>query len=508
MEGGFGITDGFVNALSLTNLAYALTGCVLGTVVGMLPGLGPAATLALLLPLINYLDPVAAMILFSGIFYGAMYGGSTTSILMNIPGEASSVATCLDGFPMTKQGRAGEALAIAAIGSFIAGTAGVLLLTVAGPAIAEVALLFGPSEQFGLVLFSLATIIAFSGVQISKGLIIGLAGVALACIGLDPLSGKDRLVFGVPELRSGLDIIPILMGLFGVAEVMIAAEDKIASIYQGKIGRLIPRGRDLRNGLLASLRGTGVGLATGLIPGMNAAVTTFISYDLEKRISKTPERFGRGAIEGVAAPEANNNAVTMSGFIPLFAFGIPTMPTFAILLSVLMIFGLTPGPLLFTHHAEFTWTVIASMYIGNIMLLIFNLPLVGLWARIALIPYRILGPVILGICFIGAYSLRNNMFDVWTTVVFGLIGYVMKKRGWPLPPLILGFILGPMLETKLRASLQLSDGSISIFFTRPITLAFVVLAVLVTAMSIRWLLKNKPATLAESALSARPEKEG
>jgi putative tricarboxylic transport membrane protein len=436
-----------------------------------------------------------------------MYGGSTTSILMNIPGEASSVVTCIDGFAMTKKGRAGEALAIAAIASFIAGTGGVLLLTLAGPAIADVALLFGPSEQFGLVLFSLATIIAFSGVELSKGLLAGLLGILLASVGLDPLSGKERLVFGSPELLSGLDVIPILMGLFGVAEVMSGAEEKIASIYQGKLGRLIPRGRELKNGLFASLRGTGIGLVTGLIPGMNAAITTFISYDIEKRVSRTPERFGQGAIEGVASPEANNNAVTMSGFIPLFVFGIPTMPTFAILLSVLMIFGLSPGPMLFSQHGEFTWTVIASMYIGNVMLLIFNLPLVGLWARISLIPYRILGPVILGISFIGAYSLRNNMFDVWTTVFFGLIGFAMKKRGWPLPPLILGFILGPMLETELRASLQLSDGSLSIFFTRPITLGFVILAAAISAMSIRGLFKAKPAAMSEPA-AAHPEKNG
>jgi len=491
MSGDFNIISGLVTALAPVNLMYCFIGCVLGTVVGMLPGLGPAATLAMLLPLINYIDPTSAMIMFAGIFYGAMYGGSTTSILMNIPGEASSVATCIDGFQMTKQGRAGEALAIAAIGSFIAGTAGVVLLTFMGPRVADFALVFGPPEQFGLVFFSLASIVAFSGRTPLKGIAAGLIGIALACIGLDPLSGKERLVFDFGTLRSGLDVIPLLMGLFGVAEVLVSAEEKIEAIFKGKLGRLIPRGEELKRGLNASLRGTIVGLVAGLIPGMHSAITTFISYDLEKRIAKDPDRFGRGAIEGVAAPEANNNAMAMSGFVPLFVFGIPTMPIFAILLSVLVILGLSPGPLLFTRHADFTWTVIASMYIGNVMLLILNLPLVGLWAKLCLIPYRILGPIILGICFLGAYSLRNNMLDVWTTALFGIVGFAMRKRGWPVAPMILGFILGPMLEKNMRASLQLSDGSLSIFVTRPITLAFIVLGVMLCVLSVRWLMVRK-----------------
>ncbi len=491
-----GLLEGFITVLSPINLGYCFLGCVLGTAVGMLPGLGPAATMAMLIPLAAYMPQAGAIIMLSGILYGAMYGGSTTSILMNVPGEASSVATCIDGFQMTKQGRAGEALAIAAIGSFIAGTGGVLLLSIAGPTIADFALYFGPPEYFGLVIFSLTALMSFSGRELFKGVATGMVGMMLACIGLDPVTAKYRLVFGISNFISGMDVVPILMGLFGVTEVLISADQKIASVYQGKLGRLIPRGQELKRGLLASLRGTASGLVFGLFPGMIASVTTFISYDIEKRISNYPEQFGKGVIEGVAAPEANNNAVCQAGFIPLFAFGIPTMPVFAILLAVLMMYGLSPGPLLFSAHGDFTWAVIASMYIGNVMLLVLNLPLVGLWAKLCLIPYKFLGPGILGMCFIGAYSLRNSMFDVWTCIFFGIVGYALKKRNWPAPPLILGFILGPMLEQHLRASLQTSGGSMDFVF-KPIPLIFIALAIFLVAFNLRF----------RSAASGLEEKE-
>lgn len=482
---GSGLLDGFIGALSLSNLWYCFLGCLLGTIVGVLPGLGPAATMAILLPLMSYVPPTGSIIMLSGIYYGAMYGGSTTSILINVPGEAASVATCLDGFQMTKKGRAGEALAIAAIGSFIAGTAGTVLLSIAGPILADLALNFGPPEYFGLVLFGLTTLLSFSGRQILKGIIAGLVGMVLACVGLDPVSGKTRLVFGVSQFLAGINVIPILMGLFGFAEVLASAEEGIISVYQGRLGRLIPRGQELRKGLIASLRGTVSGLALGLLPGMIASLTTFIAYDIEKRISKYPMQFGTGVIEGVAGPEAANNATAQAGFIPLMALGIPTAPVYAILLAALMIYGLLPGPLLFKQHGVFVWSVIASMYIGNVMLLILNLPLVGLWARLCLIPYRILGPLILGICFVGTYSLRNNMFDVWICIFFGMVGYVMRKRNWPVPPLILGVILGDMFEQNFRSSLQMSGGSISIFFTRPIPLLFIGLAIFSVIISRR-----------------------
>ena len=479
------LLEGFSNALTLTNLGYCFVGSVLGTVVGVLPGLGPAATTAILLPLTGYLPPTGAMIMLFGIIYGAMYGGSTTSILMNVPGESSSMVTCIDGYKMTKQGRAGEALAIAAIGSFIAGTAGVMLLSVVGPTLASIGLSFGPPEFFALVLFGFTTILSFTGGNIFKALIAGLVGMLLAGVGLDPLSGRDRLVFGISSLYAGLDVVTMLMGLFGIAEVLSSAEEGIVSIYQGKLGHWISRGKELKKGLAASVRGTVSGLALGLIPGMVTTIITFVAYDVEKRFSKHPERFGTGMIEGVAGPEASNNAAVQAGIIPLMTLGIPTQPIFAIMLAALMIHGLQPGPLLFSEHGKFTWTVIASMYIGNVMLLVLNLPLVGLWARLCYVPYRILGPFILAICFIGAYSLRNNMFDVWICIIFGIVGYMMKKRDWPAAPLILGFILGDLIEKYLRSSLQMSGGSITIFFSRPIALLFIGLAVLSVIFSRR-----------------------
>jgi len=481
----FGLLAGFWKALSPVNLWYCFLGSLLGTVVGVLPALGPATTIAILLPVTAYLKPTESIIMLAGIFYGAMYGGSTTSILMNIPGEAASVPTCLDGFQMTKRGRAGEALAIAAIGSFIAGTAGVLLLSFAGPLFAELALAFGPPEYFGLMFFSLTALFSFSGHDLLKGLTAGVVGIILATVGLDPLSGTHRLAFGIPQLLAGFDVIPVLIGLFGVAEVLASAEEEVSSVYQGKLGRLIPRGEELKKGLWASLRGTGIGLLAGLFPGFMPSVVTFISYDIERRVSKHPEKFGTGMIEGVASPEAANNATCQAGFVPLMALGVPTAPIFAMLLASLMIYGLPPGPMLFKQHGDFAWTVVASMYIGNVMLLILNLPLVGIWARLCLVPYRILGPVILGVVFIGAYSIRNSMFDVWTAILFGLIGFLMKRRDWPVAPLILGFILGPMLEQHLRASLQGSGGSLRVFIEQPISAGFIVLGVVLVVMSRR-----------------------
>ena len=474
-----GLLGGFLGAFSLTNLAYCFVGCLLGTFVGVLPGLGPAATSAILLPLTSYMPPAGAIIMLAGIYYGAMYGGSTTSILVNVPGEASSVPTCLDGFQMTKQGRAGEALAIAALGSFIAGTFGTIALSFMAPALARIGLKFGPPEYFGLVLFSLTALVGFSGGSLLKGLIAGGVGMFLACVGLDPLSGKQRLTFGSVTFTGGMDVIPVLMGLFGVAEVLASAGEGILYLYEGSLGHLIPRGRELVKGLLASIRGTISGFVMGLLPGMIPAVTAFIAYDIEKRLSRTPHRFGTGCIEGVAAPEAANNATSMAGFIPLMSLGIPTSPTLAIILAALMMYGLQPGPFLFLHHSDFAWAVIASMYVGNVILLILNLPLVGFWARLCLVPYRYIGPVILGVCLVGAFSVRNRLFDVIACAGFGILGYLMKRRRWPTTPLILGLILGPMLEQSLRQSLELSGGSFGILFTRPISATLIVLTVVV-----------------------------
>jgi putative tricarboxylic transport membrane protein len=479
------VVHGVLAVLTPSNLLYCLVGCILGTLVGVLPGLGPSSTLSILLPLTIYLDPTGSIIMLAGLYYGAMYGGSTTSILVNIPGEAASVPTTFDGFQMTKQGRAGEALWIAAVGSFIAGTLSTVAISFVGPGLAKYALRFGPPEYFGLVVFSLSTLISFSGTSLLKGLAIGLIGIILATVGTDPLTGMARFSYGSTELMRGLDLIPVIVGLFGIAEILISAEAGVGSIFEGKLGRMTPRGVELKKGLQASMRGSVLGLVTGLLPGMVGALTTFLAYEFEKRVSRYPERFGTGVIEGVAGPEAANNATCQAGFIPLVTLGIPTSPAWAIVLAALMMYGLQPGPALFESNKEFIWTVIGSMYIGNVILLVLNLPLVGAWAKISTIPYKYLSPCILAICVVGAYAPRNTMFDVWVALGAGIVGFALRKGGWPLAPLILGFILGPMLEQSLRQSLNM--GTPLILVSRPIALGFIIAAVLVSFISIRYL---------------------
>ena len=479
------LVNGVVSALSVANLLYCFLGCLLGTLVGVLPGLSPSSTLSILLPITAYLNPTGSMIMLAGLYYGAMYGGSTTSIMVNIPGEPASVVTCIDGFQMTRQGRGGQALWIAAIGSFMAGTVGCIGIGLIGPGLAKYALEFGPPEYCGILLFSLTMIISLSGTSILKGLVAGVAGIFLATIGMDPLTGTPRLYFGSLGLMKGFDLVPVLVGLFGIGEILHSADAGEAKIYEGKLGKMMPRGKDLRMGLLASFRGSVLGFFVGLLPGMGPVMSSFFSYDLEKRISRHPEKFGTGVIEGVAGPEAANNATAQAGFIPMMCFGIPIGPALAVIMAAMMIHGLQPGPLLFTKNKEFVWTLIGSMYIGNIMLLILNLPLVGLWARISLIPYKILGPIILAICVIGAYSPRNTLFDVWVALGFGGLGYIMRKRDWALAPLILGFILGDLFEKYLRQSLSMSSGSPFIFFGRPISMFFIVLTALLSIVMFR-----------------------
>jgi len=482
---GLDLIHGIINVLEIHNLIYCFIGCVLGTLVGVLPGLGPGATLSMLLPITLYLNPTGSIIMLAGILYGSAYGGSTTSILVNIPGEVGSVVTCFDGFPMTKQGRAGEALWISAVGSFIAGTLGVMVLSYTGPLLARYALKFGPPEYAGLLFFSLTAIVSLSGVSIAKGIGAGLGGMILSSVGVDPVTGVTRFAYGMIGAMRGIDLVPMAIGLFGISEILVSAEAGIAKIYEGKLGRMMPRGKELKKGLLASLRGTILGIPLGILPGMIPGVVAYLAYDLEKKISKYPEKFGTGVIEGVASVEANNNAVTQGNFIPLMCLGIPTGTSLAIILAALMMYGLKPGPLLFVENKEFVWTVIGSMYIGNVMLLILNLPLVGLWAKISTLPYKYLGPIILGICVAGAYSPRNTLFDVWIAFGAGVLGYVMKKNDWPQAPLMLGFILGPMLELSFRQSLSM--GGPTIFFTRPIAVAFLVLAVIVLVFSVKFL---------------------
>jgi putative tricarboxylic transport membrane protein len=484
------ILDGLLNVFSLANLLFCLLGCFLGTIVGVLPGLGPASTLAILLPLTTFINPTGALIMMSGLYYGAAYGGSTTSILLNMPGEPSSVATCIDGFQMTLQGRAGQALWIAAVGSFLAGTAGAIVISFIGPLLADVAILFGPPEYFGLILFSLTSLVSLSTGSLLRALAAVLAGMFLASVGVDDLTGTARLSFSNTQMMRGFDLVAICVGLFGIGEVLQSLDQGVVKIFEGRLGKMMPRGADLLNGLKAAARGTVVGYVLGLLPGMVTPVTTFISYDLERRVSRSPHRFGKGAIEGVAGPEAANNATVMAGFVPLVALGIPTSPAFSIMLAAMMMYGLTPGPALFEKTPLFAWTIIASMYIGNIVLLLLNLPLVGLWARLCKVPYRLMAPVIMAVCVVGAYAPRNAIFDVWAALGFGILGYIMRKTGWPLAALILGYILGPMLETALRNSMQISFGSLAIFAQRPIAAAFLALT-LAWILVVPWIMRAR-----------------
>ena len=468
---------GFVTALSFQNLFGALVGCFIGTLVGVLPGIGPASGIAILLPLTTVLPPTSAIIMMAAIYYGAMYGGSTTAIVVNIPGEASSVPTAIDGYEMAKQGRAGPALAICAISSFVAGTLGLVGLTLFAPLLADVAVAFGPPEYFALMFMAMTLIISLSGRALLKGIISMALGLMTALIGQDPLTGAARLTFGFPKLLAGIDFISVIVGLFAISEVMINVEARITAISQ-KIGSWMPVWADVKQCIPAMLRSSGVGFFLGLLPGVTPSVTTFVAYDIEKRVSKHPERFGHGAIEGVAAPEGANNATSSAGFVPLFSFGIPTAPSMAVLLGGLMMYGLQPGPMLFKENPEFVWTIIASMYIGNAMLLVMNLPLVGMWARICVIPFYILGPLIVFFSVLGTYSIRFLAFDVWIMFLFGGVGYFMRKLGYPVAPMVWACVIAQMMETSLGQSLLISQGSPLILFTRPISAVFMGLAFL------------------------------
>jgi putative tricarboxylic transport membrane protein len=470
--------QGFVTAFSLQNLLWALVGSFIGTLVGVLPGIGPASGIAILLPMTTVLPPTSAIIMMAAIYYGAMYGGSTTAIVVNIPGEASSVATAIDGYEMAKQGRAGPALAISAISSFVAGTLGLVGLTFFAPMLANFAVVFGPPEYFALMFMGLSLIISLSGRALLKGVISMSLGLMAALIGQDPLTGAARLTFGSPKLLAGVDFISVIVGLFAISEVMINVEQRITAISKTKIGNWMPTWADMKQCLGTMLRCTGVGFFLGLLPGCAPSVTAFVAYDLEKRVSKHPERFGHGAIEGVAAPEGANNATSTAGFVPLFSFGLPTAPSMAVLLGGLMMYGLQPGPMLFKTNPDFVWAVIASMYIGNVMLLILNLPLVGMWARICVIPFYILGPLIIYFSVLGTYSIRFVSLDVWIMLIFGVVGYFMRKLGFPIAPMVLASILAQMLETSLGQSLLISQGSPLIFFTHPISAVFMGLAFL------------------------------
>ena len=485
------LLNGFYTALTPMNLLMCGVGTIVGTLVGVLPGLGPASAIAILLPLTAVLGAEQAIIMLAGIYYGSQYGGSTTSILLNIPGEASSIVTCLDGYPMARQGRGGPALGISAIGSFIAGTLGVVGLVLFAPFFAEQALKFGPPEFFALMLLSLSIIINFSGQSMIKGLIMGAFGYLLSIVGIGPISGRVRFNIGLESLDSGIETVSLIIGFLAIKEVLNGLEEEQVAISADQVGSVFPGRDDLKRSIGPIFRGGIIGFFLGLLPGCSPTVSTFLSYDVEKKLSKHPERFGHGAIEGVAGPESANNATGSAGFIPLFAFGIPCTATMALLLVGLMMYGIQPGPTLFQQEGGFVWTVIASMFIGNAMLLLLNLPLVGLWAKITRIPYGILGPIILALCVIGSYTLRNRLFDVAVTLIVGVLGYFLSKYRWPTVPLILCSILGPTLERSFVQSMAIGDDSLLIFFRRPISATLIALTLILVVVSLRLMVRTK-----------------
>lgn len=478
---------GWSVAFSAANLLYCFVGVLVGTLIGVLPGIGPTGAIAILLPVTYGMDPASAVIMLAGVYYGSQYGGSTTSILVNIPGEAGSVVTCLDGYKMARQGRAGRALGIAALGSFIAGTAGVILIMFVAKPTTALALLFGPPEFFSLVLLAMLMTIFLANQSRTKALVMIALGVVLSQVGLDLVTAKAKFTLGTSYLQDGVPLVPLVMGLFGISEILLNLETKIdRDIFKTAIKGILPDRRDWRESAGPIGRGTLLGFFLGILPGGGAVVSSFASYALEKRLSKNPSKFGNGAIEGVAGPEAANNAAASAGFIPLLTLGVPPNAVLALLLAALMVHGLQPGPLLMQKNPEVFWGIVMSMYIGNVMLLVLNLPLVGLWVKVLRVPYRMLFPLMLFFCVIGAYAVNNSVDDVFMMLVFGILGYALRRYGYEPAPLVLAFILGPMLESSLRQSLIMSGGEISIFATRGISAAFLLVALAVVVSSFFW----------------------
>ena len=492
---------GFGIALQPVNLLTCFIGVFMGTLIGVLPGIGPVGAMSLLLPVTFGMSPVTGIIMLAGIFYGSMYGGSTTSILVNIPGEAASVITCLDGYQMALKGRAGPALGIAAFGSFLAGTLGVVgLMLVANP-LATLALKFGPAEYFSLMCLGLSILIYLTQGSILRGFAMAGLGIFLSLIGQDLNSGMPRFTFGLQGLVDGVGLVPLVMGLFGISEVLLnleSPEERI--ILKTGISHLFPNLEDWKKSAKPIVRGTLIGFFLGILPGGGAIVSSFVAYAIEKKYSRYPQEFGKGAIEGVAGPESANNAASSSGFIPLFSLGIPTNVVTALLLGALMVHGMRPGPLMISKHPEVFWGTVASMYVGNAMLLVLNLPLIGIWVKVLKIPYKTLFPLILLFCLIGVYSLNNTIFDIYVMLFFGVLGYLLRKRNYEPAPLVMAFILSPMLEQSLYQALLLSDGKPSTFITRPISCgALIVAALLILSAFLPWLQKKRKAAITEGA---------
>jgi putative tricarboxylic transport membrane protein len=493
------IIYGFQIVLDPSNLLFCFIGVLVGTLVGVLPGIGPVGAIALLLPATFRSTPTASVIMLAGIFYGAMYGGSTTSILVNIPGETASVVTCLDGYQMARQGRAGPALGISAWGSFIAGTLSVVGLMVVSRPLAQAALSFGPPEYFALMCAGLIIVTFLAQGSMLKAVMMAMVGLLIGSVGVDMITSLPKFTFGIDELRDGVNIVPLAMGLFGISEVFSNLEQSLdrRDIFKADLGSLWPSLRDWAESKWAILRGTVIGFLLGILPGGTAFLSSFVSYAVEKKMSKHPEKFGKGAIEGVAGPESANNAATGGSLIPLLSLGIPPNAVMALLFSCLLIHGIQPGPLLVKNHPEIFWGLVASMYLGNVLLLVLNLPLIGVWVQVLKVPYRILFPVILLFCLIGAYSVNSSSLDLFVMLLFGTLGYLMRKFAYEGAPLILAFVLGPILEQALRQSLLISKGSFMIFITRPISGITLGVAFLLLVSAIVPYVKKRRRELAE-----------
>ena len=472
-------------AFEPSNLFYCFVGVFIGTMVGVLPGIGPVGTMAILLPTTFGISPTTAIIMLAGIYYGAMYGGSTTSILVNLPGEAASVVTTLDGYQMARQGRAGPALGISAFGSFIAATLSIIALQFIAVPLASAALRFGPPEYFSVMVLAFVILTYLAQKSIVKALMMAALGALVGTIGLDVITGMPRFTFDIPELLDGVGLVPLAMGLFGISEIFVNVEKIVRQeIYETKIKNLLPSFKDWMESKWAILRGTVIGFIVGALPGPGASVASFVSYAVEKRVSKRPEKFGTGAIEGVAGPESANNSATAGSMVPLLTMGIPGSLATAMLLGALMIHGITPGPLLVKQHPDLFWGVIVSMYIGNVMLLIINLPMIGIWVRLLRIPYSLFFPLIVLVCMIGGYSVRHTTVDLWLMLIFGVVGYLFRKFEYEPAPLVLAFVLSGLFDETLRQSLILSHGSFSIFFVRPISCGCLIFAALILGSSI------------------------
>jgi len=491
---------GLSTAVTLDNITFCFIGVLLGTLIGVLPGIGPLATIAMLLPATYKMtDPTTALIMLAGIYYGAQYGGSTTAILVNLPGETSSVVTTLDGYQMARKGRAGPALAISAIGSFFAGTVATFLIAAFAPPLSEIAFKFGPAEYFALMVLGMIAAVVLAHGSFLKALAMVVLGLLLGMIGTDVNSGVARFSFDVPELTDGIEFVVVAMGMFGFGEIIANLEQKEhREVFTSKVGRLLPSMQEFKASVLPIFRGTAIGSMLGILPGGGSVLGSFSSYAIEKKLSKHPEQFGKGAIEGVAGPESANNAGAQTSFIPMLTLGIPTTPVMALMVAAMMIHNIQPGPQVMTSNPPLFWGLITSMWVGNLLLVILNLPLIGLWIKLLTVPYRVLYPAILLFCVIGAYSINNNVFDVFMTLPFAVLGYLFKKLDCEPAPLLLGFVLGELMEEYLRRAMTISRGDWSVFITRPLSATMLGIAlVLVVIVFMPAIAKKRKEAFAE-----------